>query len=130
MTASVPAPGAYDGPVTERDQLLARGRDELARGAYFDAHEHFEAAWHRSVPPERAAIQALVQLAVALHHLVNGNVTGATRVLAKAGRKLDAADTPARIAMIDLGDARTIIDRLRGELAAGVTPDLRSIVLG
>ncbi len=112
--------------MTERDRLLAFGRDELARCAYFAAHERWEEAWHLSVAPEKLAVQALVQLAVALHHLANGNRAGAASVLAKAQRKLSAPDTPLTLGSpppINMRVVRIAIDRLISELAAGTTPD-------
>ena len=112
--------------MTERDRFLALGRDELARGAYFAVHERWEEAWHLSVAPEKLAVQALVQLAVALHHLANGNCTGAASVLAKAQRKLASPDSPPTLGEsppIDMLLVRAAIDRLISELAAGATPD-------
>jgi uncharacterized protein len=115
--------------MTERDQLLALGREELARGGYLAAHERWEDAWRLSVPPDKDAVQALAQLAGALFHLANGNRVGATRVLDKAARKLAPAATPRTIGVIEVASVRGLVERLRGELAAGATPDLRAIAL-
>jgi hypothetical protein len=57
-------------------------------GAYFEAHEAFEALWARAPLGERFFLQALVHYAVGLHHHQRGNRTGAVRQLDKALRKI------------------------------------------
>ncbi len=58
------------------EQLL-EGIAQFNRGAYFDCHETLEELWAGSRPPVRDLYQGVLQIAVALYHLENGNYTGA-----------------------------------------------------
>ncbi len=115
--------------MTDRDHFLELGSAALARGAWFEAHECWERAWRLSVPPDRLAVQALAQLAAALVHLSNGRRAGATSVLAKAYGKVTLPDTPGAVGTVDVTAVRSLIERLRDELAAGRAPDLDAIAL-
>jgi hypothetical protein len=55
---------------------------------YFEVHELLEPHWVLAAGREREAIQGLIQGAVALEHLANGNIRGAQSLLAEAVRKL------------------------------------------
>jgi len=114
---------------SDRDRLLELGSAALARGAWFEAHECWERAWRLSVAPDRMVVQALAQLAAALVHLSNGRHRGATSVLAKARGKLMLPDTPATVGTVDVIAVRSLIERLRDELAVGRTPDLHAVDL-
>jgi len=48
---------------------------------YFEVHERLEPYWLRAEGREREALQGLIQVAVALHHLANGNTAGARSLL-------------------------------------------------
>lgn len=61
-------------------------------GRPFEAHEHFEAAWRRAAPGERAAYQGLVQYAAAWVKLRAGNRRGFASNAAKAAANLAALD--------------------------------------
>ena len=69
---------------------------------FFEVHEVLEFEWKRTTGPVRTALQGLIQLGVAFHHLKHGNVRGA-RSLFRDGRErltvasdaLDRLDTPA-----------------------------------
>lgn len=115
--------------MTDRDRLLELGSAALALGAWFEAHECWERAWRLSVPPDRPAVQALAQLAAALVHLSHGRGRGAATVLAKAHGKLMRPDTPGVVGTIDVVAVRSLIERMRDELAAGRTPDLHAVRL-
>ncbi len=52
---------------------------------FFEAHEAWETLWHRmAAGPEREAMQGLIQLAAACHHLVRDNLKGARGCLENA----------------------------------------------
>lgn len=55
---------------------------------YFEVHELLEAHWIRASGTEREALQGLIQVAVGLHHLGNGNTAGARSLLADGVNKL------------------------------------------
>lgn len=83
--------------------LLARARALAEGGLFFEVHELLEPAWMRADGDERTALQGLIQVAVALHHVENGNRAGARSLLAEGLAKLSAAggvlplDVPALV---------------------------------
>jgi len=50
-------------------------------GLYFEVHEALEPYWMRAAGDEREALQGLIQVAVGLQHLANGNLGGARALL-------------------------------------------------
>ncbi len=69
---------------------LAEGLTCYRSGAFFLAHEHWEAVWLASEEPEKTFLQALIQIAAAFHHLRRENRLGAASLLRGALRKLAA----------------------------------------
>ena len=55
---------------------------------FFAAHEHWESVWLATKGPEKAFLQALIQLAAALHRIQRGNPGGAASLLGSALRDL------------------------------------------
>jgi len=79
------------------------------RGHFFDCHEALEEVWLQSYGDRKKFLQGLIQVAVALHHLRNGNLAGAQRLLAAAVEKLSGP----------VPDSETIgVDALLAALAA------------
>ncbi len=71
-------------------------RGELAEGLrcyreaeFFEAHEHWELVWLNLQEPQKTFLQALIQVAAALHHFQRGNRMGTTSLLQAALRRLD-----------------------------------------
>jgi hypothetical protein len=60
---------------------------------FFEVHEVLEAVWVRATGDTRQALQGLIQIAVAYHHLAHGNPRGARTLLRDGRARLDA--TPA-----------------------------------
>jgi hypothetical protein len=83
------------GVPTELQPRLLRGLDLFDAGAYHDAHEELEEAWAGEVGATRHLLQALIQLAVALHHRESGNRRGARALLERALEHLTAVPGPA-----------------------------------
>ncbi len=79
-------------PAREREQVPARGLERgltlLAGGAWFEAHEAFEAEWREAPPSERDFLQGLVHVAVAWLQSGRGRRIGCERQLEKAARRL------------------------------------------
>jgi len=69
--------------------ILARGVALFNDGEYFECHETWEKLWKRSEGEERAALQGLIQAAVAILHAERGNRRGALSVYRKAIRNLE-----------------------------------------
>ena len=59
-------------------------------GAFFDAHDHFEAAWREAEPAVRPLLQGLAQLAASHHQLTLGRGRAAVRTWRRAREKLRA----------------------------------------
>lgn len=57
-----------------------KGLEEFNRGEYFAAHESLESAWLEEKHPGREMYRAILQIAVAYHHIVNGNFFGAAKM--------------------------------------------------
>jgi hypothetical protein len=68
-------------------EMLIVGIDQFNRGEYFDCHETLEELWVGERGPERNLYQGILQVAVALHHLENGNFKGAL-ILLQGGPQL------------------------------------------
>jgi hypothetical protein len=70
--------------------LLDRAAALANRGLFFEVHELLEPVWFRATEPQRTALQGLIQIAVAFHHLESGNREGGRSLLflgvAKLGR--------------------------------------------
>jgi predicted metal-dependent hydrolase len=71
--------------------VLMRGVALVNDGEYFACHEVWEELWKRSAGEERAALQGLIQAAVAILHAERGNHRGALSVYRKAVRNLESA---------------------------------------
>jgi hypothetical protein len=67
---------------------LRQGVEEFNRAYFFEAHETLEDLWRETSGPLRLFYQGLIQLAVALYHLSNGNRRGALNLLSKGLDKL------------------------------------------
>jgi uncharacterized protein len=106
---------------------LRQGVEEFNRAYFFEAHETLEDLWRGTSGPLRLFYQGLIQLAVALYHLSNGNRRGALNLLGKGLDKL-AAYQPA-CQGIDVEalccEARAWLDRVRqaGERELSVDPE-------
>ena len=101
--------------------LLEKGIISFNSGHYFDAHETWEDPWRPSGGPLRLFYQGLVQAAVGMHHLSQGNLNGARAQLAKSLEKL--RQYPETFCGID--NAKLIADLEAARL--GLTP--RSILI-
>ncbi|MEN9786363.1 MAG: hypothetical protein RLZZ299_1627 [Pseudomonadota bacterium] len=89
--------------VAPDDPDLAAGLDAWADGRWFAAHEHFEVRWRRTPHgPDRHALQALVQCAVALEHARRGHPRAALGQWTKALGHLSRVPDRASWAGLDL----------------------------
>jgi hypothetical protein len=105
--------GVADDPAT-RTGLLGRAARLADAGLFFEAHELLESAWIRAEGPERTALQALIQVAVACHHAEHGNRAGAVSLLVEGLAKLAEAGAalPVRTEAWS-GALRTALEALR-----------------
>ncbi|MCS6849989.1 MAG: DUF309 domain-containing protein [Gemmataceae bacterium] len=61
---------------------------------FFEAHEVWEGLWLESAGPERRFVQGLIQAAVALYHLSNGNLKGAGKLFRSARAYMEQYPSP------------------------------------
>ncbi len=94
-----------------------RGITLFNQARFFDAHEVLEDVWHSARGRRRRFLQALIQVAVGLHHHSRGNLVGARSLLGRGGNTL--AQYPATYAGLSLGPLRTSIEAWRRALAEG-----------
>ena len=100
----------------QRERFL-EGIALFNRGEFFDCHEALEEVWLELSGERKKFLQGLIQVAVALHHLRNGNRVGAERLLAAAVEKL-AGDSPER-EIIDVDALLAALAPLRQHLGTG-----------
>lgn len=70
---------------------------------FFEVHEVLEAVWKTASGATRQALQGVIQIAVAYHHLAHGNLRGA-RTLLSEGRARIVGARETRLDPIDLDD--------------------------
>ena len=63
------------------DPRYIRGVELFDRGEYFDSHEVWEELWIEEDGPARRFYQGLIQAAVSLFHLQNGNLVGSRKLM-------------------------------------------------
>jgi uncharacterized protein len=104
---------------------LRQGIEEFNRAHFFEAHETLEELWRETHGPLRPFYQGLIQLAVALYHLSNGNRRGALNLLAKGLAKLAAYQPVCQGIDVDAlcREARLWLDRVRQAGAEALTVD-------
>jgi hypothetical protein len=72
-----------------------------SEGLFFEVHEVLEAVWQRESGDRRVALQGLIQVAVAYHHLAHGNRRGA-RTLLRDGRARLAGMPADSLPLVDV----------------------------
>jgi hypothetical protein len=113
--------GWEDGGAEGMAPLLERAAALANHGLFFEVHELLEPVWFRASEPTRTALQGLIQVAVAFHHLENGNLEGARSLLVLGVAKV--AEAGAALLL----DTRGWLGELRATLAtlaAGGSPPL------
>ena len=96
---------------------LAEGLKCYRDGEFFETHEHWESVWLRCVEPEKTFLQALIQIAAALHHLQRGNCAGAESLMRRAQRRL--RPYPATFGALDVETIRQCLDAWIAALESG-----------
>jgi hypothetical protein len=84
--------GAPGEPATQRACHVAAAL--WSERLFFEVHEVLEVVWREEAGDRRLALQGVIQVAVAFHHLAHGNLRGA-RTLLREGRERLAATAHA-----------------------------------
>lgn len=78
----------YEGEDDNLYPLVNEGLTLYRNGLFFEAHELWEYAWGGEVGRNKLTLQALIQIAAALHKHAEGNRRGPSKLLAKARDKI------------------------------------------
>lgn len=92
---------------------------------FFEVHEILEPHWARATGAGREALQGLIQVAVAFHHLGHGNPRGARKLLGDGRAKLAAAG--AGLPRVDAGALLAATAPWMDALAAREEPPPRAV---
>lgn len=96
------------------DERLVAGLRCYEAGEYFEAHEHWELVWLEIKEPEKAFMQALIQVAAAFEHLRRGEPEGTRSLLKRVVARLEGY--PNSFAGVDVAELR----RSAGEWIEGL----------
>jgi hypothetical protein len=100
-------------------------------GLFFEVHEVLEAVWKRTQGDVRQALQGLIQVAVAFHHLAHANLRGAQSLLVEGRARLASVpattlpviDVPHLLAATDgMAEALAVRDATAAGRATGAAP--------
>lgn len=64
------------------------GVEQFNRQQFYACHDTLEAIWMEAMEPQRSFYQGILQIAVALYHLGNANLRGATILLGEGSNRL------------------------------------------
>lgn len=107
---------------SHQSERLREGIGLFNRGQFFECHEVLEAAWLEASAEWKTFLQGLIQVAVAFHHLRQGNFLGAQRLLRAGIEKLSRGATPQEI--VDLEPLLAALEPLPERIGANqVRPD-------
>ena len=101
--------------------LFLNAIEEFNHQQFFECHETLEDLWRPLSPSvEKTFYQGIIQIAVGLHHLQHGNLTGARNLLSAGLEKLNTLDPQCPdAAWIDLsrliGEIRRVLENLQAE---------------
>lgn len=96
-------------PESAYHPLYLRGVEQFNRRQFFESHELWEQLWLEVDGRDRLFYKGLIQAAVALFHLNNGNAHGARKLLAGARRYLGPYGSP--YLGLDLDDFLSALSR-------------------
>ena len=71
-------------------------------GLFFEVHEVLEAVWKTAKGDTRQALQGVIQIAVAYHHLSHGNSRGARTLMTEGRGRLERVP-PSVLWPLDVG---------------------------
>lgn len=102
----------------EMPQQFWYGVEQFNSGQFYACHDTLEALWIEAPEPEKTFYQGILQIAVALYHLENGNRRGAMILLGEGSNRLGRYPSIYGCVDVDklLEQAATLLGRLHGEL--------------
>lgn len=97
--------------------LAVQGLEQFNRGEYFEAHETLEHAWQAETGPVRDLYRAVLQIAVAYHHVTRRNYAGALKMFRRSRQWFNRLP-PATCQGIDLAQLRADAERVEAAVRA------------
>jgi CheY-like chemotaxis protein len=94
-----------------------QGLEQFNRGAYFEAHETLEHAWQAETGPVRDLYRAVLQIAVAYHHVTRRNYAGALKMFRRSRQWFNRLP-PDTCQGIDLARLRADAERVEAAVRA------------
>jgi uncharacterized protein len=87
-----------------------QGIEQFNQGEFYACHDTLEAIWIPALEPEKQLYQGIIQIAVALYHLSNGNWRGTVILMGEGLNRL--RHYPDDHEGLDLGELRSMIATL------------------
>jgi len=109
------------GPAEEASRAVRRAAALWNEHLFFEVHEVLEAVWLTAIGDERQALQGVIQIAVAFHHLAHGNLRGGRSLMAE-GRARLASVPPAVLGVLDVPALLSATAPWEAALAAAADP--------
>jgi hypothetical protein len=89
---------------------------------FFEVHEVLEAVWKTATGAERQALQGVIQIAVAFHHLAHANRRGARTLLAEGRGRLESVPA-ATLPVLDVHRLLAATAPWEAAFARGAAPE-------
>lgn len=115
MKRTVPKP-----PPPELPLAFEEGIALFNDGRFYEAHEVLEDVWRPTQGQPRIFLQALIQIAVGLHHHSTGNVVGTRSLLARGASKL--SQYPDDYCGLDVQALLQSVERWKKSVEEGLPP--------
>lgn len=111
-------------PEAAPDPRLLQFWELFERQEYFESHEVLEDLWMSTSGGERNLYKGLIQIAVSLHHLREGNLRGARKVFDTARELLGPYQPSAAGVRLDrlVQDSRAVLERHEHSAREGSDP--------
>lgn len=103
------------------EELFADGVSLFNEEEFFECHEVLEALWNREEEPNRQFTQGLIQIAVAIYHLLRGNEIGALKLLPRGLGRI--ANFKPTYRSIDTAKLCVDVESLLSQIKAGSVKD-------
>lgn len=106
------------------DPRLRQFWELFERQEFFESHEVLEELWMAETGSERNLYKGLIQIAVSLHHLSDGNLRGARKVFDTARELLEPYQPKGAGVQLDrlVCDAQALVERHERALEGGTDP--------
>jgi uncharacterized protein len=109
----------------EVEPAFWEGVEQFNQQQFYDCHDTLEAIWMEAMEPQRSFYQGVLQIAVALYHLGNANLRGATILMGEGVNRLrryqpDYADVDVAHLLAQSAELLTKLQQLQQESPPGI----------